>query len=1168
MLNYQFIHLRTQSSYSLLESAIKIDAIIARTKKLKMPAIALTDRNNLFGMLEFSMEATKSRIQPIHGALVTLKSHQELGEILLIAKNNIGYKNLLKLVSHIYTKPERENNLEISFDDLKNYQDGLIVLSGYINGHIGKALLSEDYALAKKYAEEFKELLGDRFYMEIMRHGLEKEKTIEAAYINLAIECSIPLVATNNIFFENIELHDAHDVLLCIAEGVVKEQTDRNRVSNQCYFKSGAEMTELFSDLPEAIENTYYIMQRCVAIAEPSPPCLPNFTSGDISEEALLRKEAHEGLEKRLEQKFILENIEEKEQKLIRDTYLKRIDYELEIICKMNFSGYFLIVSDFIKWSKNNGIPVGPGRGSGAGSVVAWSLLITDPDPIKFGLLFERFLNPERISMPDFDIDFCQEGRDEVIKYVRSKYGDSKVGQIITFGKMQAKAVIKDVSRVLGLRYEYADYLTELVPFNAVTPVTLGQAINEVSELGQAARGGGLYNLKGEEELIKQVLDTALILEGVHRHVSVHAAGIVIGATDLVEILPIYKDPSSDMLIIQYSMKYAEAAGLVKFDFLGLQTLTVIDKCVQLIEKQGITIDLANLPFTDEKSYELLTRGESSGVFQFESVGVRDSLRKLKPDCIEDIIAIGALYRPGPMDNIPAYISCKHGRQAPDYLHPKLEETLKETYGVIIYQEQVLEIARVLAGYTLGAADLLRRAMGKKIKAEMDAQEVMFIEGAKKNGVSVDQAANIFASVAKFAGYGFNKAHATAYGIISYQTAYLKANYPAEFLTTCMNLDMGDSDKINLFIQESNNFGIEIIPPDVNRSYGSFMIGHRASSSSSTTEPMTRNDKIDSQVKPENDGKYIYFALGAIKNVTVNLGDIIAEERSKKPFASMMDFMERIPTKALNRRGLENLIKAGAFDSLHSNRNELLLSIPKLLSHANSHHHETLMQQFSLLGADVAYILEKAEDLSDEEKSIMEFEVCGVFLRNHPITQYNKLLEAKNVKNSYQLKHEIKPGSHKIDIAGIIQKKDARMSARGRFITVGLSDSYGNFEVTIFNESVMKEYSELLELQKMVVVTCDLFKDEGGGRLTAIKFCDIEQYLSKDMHEMTIYLNSMEELDQLTKTLLEKKSDTAGSKTQLTVFVPSNGNMVAKISLPPMMLMLQDVAELKQYETA
>ncbi len=1137
----KFIHLRLQSSYSLLESALKIETIVSRAHKLKMKAVAMTDRNNLFGSLEFAMEASKKGLQPIHGAILTLKHHGEHGEILLLGKDETGYRNLLKLVSHIYTKPDRAADLEITFEELTAHQEGLIILSGYINGHIGKALLAKDHDKAKLYASEMKNLVGDRFYFEVMRHGLRSEKEIELSYVNLAAELNIPLVATNNVFFENIDLHDAHDVLLCIAEGVVKEQSDRKHVSNQCYFKSADEMASLFADLPEAIENSCYIMQRCCAMAEPSAPLLPRFAGDNASEEALIRAEAHEGLQERLRQKFIAEDIPEGNQQAIIDEYIKRIDYELGIICKMNFSGYFLIVSDFITWSKKQGIPVGPGRGSGAGSVVAWSLLITDLDPIKFGLLFERFLNPERISMPDFDIDFCQERRDEVIKYVRSKYGDNKVAQIITFGKMQAKAVIKDVSRVLGLRYEYADALTELVPFNAVSPVTLDQAINEVAELGQAARGKGLYSLQGEEELIKQVLDTALILEGVHRHVSVHAAGIVIGGKDLIDILPLYKDPSSDMLIIQYSMKYAEAAGLVKFDFLGLQTLTVIDKCVQLIAKDGIKIDIANLPFTDPKAYELLTRGEAAGVFQFESVGMKDSLRRLKPDCIEDLIALGALYRPGPMDNIPTYIACKHGKAQPDYLHPKLEGILKETYGVIIYQEQVLEIARVLAGYTLGAADLLRRAMGKKIKPEMAAQEAMFIDGAIKNGVSAEQAASIFESVAKFAGYGFNKAHAASYGVISYQTAYLKANYMPEFLTTCMNLDIGDSDKINLFVQEALAHDIGIIPPDVNQSSGYFSIA-------------------------KSEKKQIIFALGAIKNVTKVLGDIIAKERENGLFPTIMDFVERIPSKVLNKRGLENLIKAGAFDSLHQNRKELLESIPKLLAHANSYHQEVRQQQISMLGVSIEHLLAKTVDLSLEEKSIMEFEVCGVFLRQHPLAVYDQLLAAKDAKNSYVIKHEMPKGAAKIEIGGIIQKKDSRMSSRGRFITVQLSDQYGNFEVTIFNESVLKEYFELLEVQKMVVVSCDMFKDEGGIRLTATKFYDIEEYLGKADHELYFYLRNIDELKTLAEIIVKKRKTGMPPNTQLRVFVPSEGNMMAKVNMPPQAFDLQDIAFLRSLE--
>lgn len=1132
-----FVHLRLQSSYSLLESAMKIDTIISAAKKHDMPAVCVTDRNNLFGMLEFAMAAKKAKIQAIHGAILNMKHHSEVAEILIIAKDQIGYQNLIKLVSHIYIKPDRGVNLEITFDDLKAHHEGLIILSSYTNGHIGKSILVRNYDKAKAYAQELKELVGDRFYFEIMRHGLGDERKIEKTYIELAVECDIPLVATNNVLFENIAMHDAHDVLLCIAAGVVKDVTDRKHQSNQCYFKSAKEMGSLFSDLPEAVENTHYIMQRCSFMAKACDPELPRFTDGSVSEDEMLRREAKDGLALRLEQKFKAENIPEDQQDAIRKEYITRIDYELDIICEMKFPGYFLIVSDFIKWSKDNGIPVGPGRGSGAGSVVAWSLLITDLDPIKFSLFFERFLNPERVSMPDFDIDFCQERREEVIQYTRKKYGDNKVGQIITFGKLQAKSVIKDVSRVLGLRYEFADYLTELVPFNAVNPVTLEQAIKEVAELNQASRGKGLYNLQGEEELIQQVLETALILEGLNRHVSVHAAGIVIGSRDLIDILPVYKDPTSDMLIIQYSMKYAEAAGLVKFDYLGLQTLTLIDKCAQLIRKNGTEIDPYNLPYDDPKTFALLTTGMASGVFQFESVGMKDSLRKLKPDCIEDIIALGALYRPGPMDNIPTYIACKHGREKPDYLHPTLEKTLKETYGVIIYQEQVMEIAQILAGYTLGAADLLRRAMGKKVKAEMVAQEAMFVQGAEKNGISKAQASSIFELVAKFAGYGFNKAHASAYGVISYQTAYLKANFPAEFLTTCLNLDMHDSDKVNLFVNEALIFDIGIIPPDVDKSHGMFYL-----------------DKDDAS---------IIYALGAIKGITPTLGNTIATECMKKPFTTVLEFVERMPPKVLNKKGLENLIKAGAFDNLHPNRNELLVSIPKLLSHATSHQTQIQQQQSTLFGVDIKHVIDKVDDLSPFEKSMMEYEVCGVFLREHPVAAYNELLQLRGAKNSYQIKNEMPNGSARIDIAGIIQKKDSRMSQRGRFVTIQLSDQFGNFEVTIYNEEIFKKYADMLDLKMMVLVSCDMFKDEGGMRLTAAAFQDVTKYLSGANHEMVFYPKDAQQLEELSKIISSKALTDTKPNTKIVVYYPSEGNFLTKIAFPDQAFDLMDIAEIK-----
>lgn len=1120
----KFIHLRVQSSYSMLQSALKIEKIISRCKDLSMPAVAVSDRNNLFGMLEFSTYACKSGIQPIHGAILTIQDSEKIGDILVLAKNHTGYSNLLKLVSGIYTDPDFKNSHNISIQTLQKYSEGLIALSAYTDGLVGKSILDGEIDSAKNYIQKFKNIFGDRFYMEIMRHGFAAEQRIEKKYVELACEFEVPLVATNNALFENIDMHEAHDVLLCIAAGLTKEHTDRKMASNQCYFKSAEEMSALFIDMPEALENTINIAKRCSSIAETSEPMLPSFDASSC-ESDVLRKQSVDGLLKRLEDKFKNENLSEEAQKSVTKIYMDRLDYELKIICEMNFAGYFLIVSDFIKWSKLNGISVGPGRGSGAGSIIAWSLLITDPDPIRFGLIFERFLNPERVSMPDFDIDFCQERREEVIKYVRDKYGYGRVGQIITFGKMQAKAVIKDVARVLGLRYEYADYLTELVPFNAVNPVTLEQALREVAELKQAASGGGLYNLDGEAELIKQVLDTALTLEGLHRHVSVHAAGIVIGAKNLIDILPLYKDPSGEMLIVQYSMKYAEAAGLVKFDFLGLQTLTVIAKCIELLKKKGIEIDLPNLSLTDKKTYELLSKGDGAGVFQFESVGMRDTLRRMKPDCVEDLIALGALYRPGPMDNIPTYIARKHGKEQPDYLHPLLEPILKETYGVIIYQEQVLAIAQVLAGYSLGAADLLRRAMGKKIKAEMEAQEQLFISGAEKNNVDSEQAKSIFSTVEKFAGYGFNKAHATSYGIISYQTAYLKANHPTEFLVACLNLDINDSEKINLFMQEAKLHDINVLAPDVNISSGHFII---------------------------EDGN-IVFPLGAIKNVTISFGDLVNSERKNKPFKSIIDFVERMPSKSVNKRSLENLIKAGCFDKLHPNRNSLLSSIPNLLSHHNLHHREKEAMQIRLMPEPQDHILVTAEDFSNEEKSFMEFDVAGTFFSYHPLDDYTDILKENKIVDVDYIRNKMPERSSHIKIAGVIQKKDSRMSARGRFITLTISDPSGNIDVTIFSEEILKNFVHLLDIKSKVVISCDAFKDEGGVRLTATAFTSLDDVMKRTVHVIKLAPQNADELEKMLKLIIDNKQ-TSEVNTKIEILLNSGDEFAVKVQLPQLSL--------------
>ncbi|NDB83339.1 MAG: DNA polymerase III subunit alpha [Alphaproteobacteria bacterium] len=1105
ILGKDFVHLRCQSSYSLLASAIKIPELVKLAKLNNMESVALSDYANLFGSLEFSMEATKAGIMPIHGLIVNVLFREEdvfneanYGEMLFLAKDLPGYQNLLKLGSYPYIKNSRKNKEYITLKDIEECREGIICLSGYSDGPIGKLLLENNVSAASDLSAKFQEIFGNRFYFEIFRHKEAKELKIELPYLEIGSNLKIPLAATNKVVFANIEMHDAHDVLMCIAAGVVKEDTNRKFVSNQCYFKTKEEMAQLFADLPASIINSANIAKRCAVRAEESPPLLPVFTEEE-SEADLLRKLAQEGLNKRLEHKFSLDKKYDEAE--VREKYFARLEYELEVVLSMNFAGYFLIVSDFIKWSKENGINVGPGRGSGAGSIIAWSLLITDLDPIRFGLLFERFLNPERISMPDFDIDFCQERREEVINYVRSKYGDDRVAQIITFGKLQAKAVIKDVARVLGLRYEISDYLTELVPFNAVNPVTLDVAIKDVAELKMAYQGNGLYNNKKDNELIKQVLDTALILEGLNRHCSVHAAGIVISGKRLIEMLPLYKDSSGDMNIIQYSMKHAEAAGLVKFDFLGLQTLTVISKCMELLRANGIELDLSKITLKDPKTYKMLSKGSSVGVFQFESVGMKDTLRKLQPDRIEDLMALGALYRPGPMDNIPTYIACKHGKQKPDYLHPLLKDLLEETYGVIVYQEQVLEIAKILAGYSLGSADLLRRAMGKKIKSEMEAQEKMFIDGAKCNGIEEDQAKYIFSSVEKFAGYGFNRAHAASYGMISYYTAYLKANHPLEFLVACLNLDINDYDQIRLFREEARNNGINFLSPDVNSSTAYFSIKKNANA--------------------------IEYGFGGIRNITTNFGLEVEKSRSQRGiFKSVTDFVERMSGKLLTKKVLESLIKSGAFDSINSNRQQLLLNVPNLMSHSARHAQDTQTKQASLFGCmsnittkdDLHYI----DDATDSEKAFMELDTLGLFVKHHPLEIYRaeyKEFSILLIENLYQ---DVKYGSSRIRISGVIVKKDARMSARGRFITLLLSDFTSNYDVTVFSEEVLKEYSHLLSVKTSVIVECDVYKDIGGIRLTGLKFYNADSFFADGINNISVKTDSDKDLS-FVLDILEKR---------------------------------------------
>jgi len=1102
-----FVHLRVRSPYSLLRGAMRIPELLKRCQVDGMPAVAITDYDNMFGSLEFSQAASKAGVQPIIGTTISVKPYGETAtlqhksqtdELLLIAKDHTGYGNLLALSSKAYTAPVDDLAPVLSYADVEAHADGVIALAGGPFGGIGRALANGQMQHADALCDFLHRAFGDRFYLELMRHGLESEKRIEPGLVDLAVRKNIPLVATNHVFFENKEMYEAHDALLCVAEGRYVSEVDRPRVNPQHYLKTPQEMQALFSDIPEAIENSLHIAKRCAIMSPARAPILPSFHEEDAEGHALneteaLTKHAQDGLEARLKAHVYTDNMDEAAREAVAKPYRDRLAYELDVIITMKFPGYFLIVSDFITWAKEQGIPVGPGRGSGAGSVVAWSLLITDLDPLRYGLIFERFLNPERVSMPDFDIDFCQERRDEVISYVQKKYGFDKVAQIITFGKLQARAVLRDVGRVLQMPYGQVDKICKLVPNNPANPCTLEEALDLEPELRRQMKS---------EEAVEQLIKIALKLEGLYRHASTHAAGVVIADRQLDELVPVYRDPKSEMPVTQYSMKYAEMAGLVKFDFLGLKTLTVLQQTVNFLKDRGIEVDLSQLPEGDPKAYELLSAGNTIGVFQFESAGMQDALRKLKPDRFEDLIALGALYRPGPMDNIPTYIDCKHGRKEPDYLHPMLTEVLRETHGVIIYQEQVQKIAQVMGGYTLGGADLLRRAMGKKIKAEMDAQREIFTKGATANKVSTKQSGEIFDLVAKFAGYGFNKSHAAAYALIAYQTAYLKANYPVEFIAASMNYEMHSTDKLSIFKQEAQKFGIEVLPPDVNHSYPHFAV----------------------------ESGSIRYALAAIKNVGEQAMQVIVDEREKNgAFSDMGDFVKRVDAGSMNRRQLEHLIAAGAFDSLNSNRKQLFESTDILLAENSNASRERDSNQNSLFGAmdataAPAIPLRPTADWHTIDRLQKEYEAIGFYLSDHPLSAYAPLLEQAGIAPLGEIESRLGATYGGISFAGIVTGKKVKLSPKGKFAFVQLSDVTGWAECSVFDEELLARSSDLLENGTMVLVRGEGKKDEGGSRLIAKSIESLDNWTqNRRQSALRLTLSHCKDLAELQSLLGDPK---------------------------------------------
>lgn len=1040
----KFINLRTYSDYSLGKGVVKIKDLVKHCVKNKIPAVGLTDTNNLFASLEFSMEAVKNGVQPIIGMHTTVRfNHKLLGEVILYATNDVGYKNLLQLASDIYLKRET-HELCVKIEDLLASAQGLIILSAgqrSIERHLFESNCIDDLS---EHVANLHKSFKDNLYIELTR-GSETNKEYEDYIIDLAYEKNLPLVATNEVDFITQDMYEAQDAFLCIANGRYLLEDDRPRARRENYLKSAAEMTELFSDLPEAISNTVLIAKKCTVFSHYRDPVLPKFGK-DLDEDMELENQSLTGLKRRL-------NLEE-----LPEEYTERLKFELAVIHKMKYSGYFLIVSDFIKWSKSQSIPVGPGRGSGVGSVVAWALEITDLDPLKFGLLFERFLNPDRVSMPDFDIDFCQDRRGEVIRYVQQKYGYNQVAQIVTYGKLQARAVLRDVGRVLHMPYPVIDKICKMVPHNPANPITLGEAIKLDLDLQRTAES---------DPDIKKLLEISLKLEGLNRHISTHAAGIVISDRPIVEIVPLYKDESSEMPAVQYSMKYAESAGLVKFDFLGLKTLTVISWACKLIKDE---IDISKLPLDDKPTYEMLSRGETIGVFQFESPGMREAIKKLRPDAIQDLIALGSLYRPGPMDNIPSYINRKHGTEKPEYLHPKMELSLKETYGIIVYQEQVMEIARELGGYTLGGADLLRRAMGKKIKSEMEAQRDLFVNGCIANNIDKSLADEIFAFIEKFASYGFNKSHAAAYAVISYQTAYLKTHYPVEFLVASINLEIADTDKINLFLGEAKRMNIIILPPDINYSTGLFTI---------------------------EDGA-IRYGLGGLKNVGLKAAELIADEREKDgKFKDIYAFFERCPENAINKRLVESFAKSGSFDALYPNRQEIFENAELFVRYTNNYKQEKNSKQFALFADDSFSMskpaLKQFADWSQMEKLAAEMDAFGFYLSAHPLEYYQAKLAKLRITDSVKVELLASAKGTKLTIAGVITARKIRSTPKGRYAFMQLSDLKGLIEVSIFNEKLLIANDELIKVGNTVVLRIDARKDDTGLRAVVDGITSIEE---------------------------------------------------------------------------
>ena len=1086
-----FIHLKTQSSYSLSESAIKIDKLVELTKQSNMPAVALTDNNNMFGALEFSMSCYKNGIQPIIGTSINLISDQitkkqengniDLNQISLLAKNKIGYQNLLFLSSKSHIE-SIDNVRGIKINDVIKNKEGLILFIGGLSNPLLHMHKRNKINQIKELISLLKNEFNEDFLFEIQRIKDDQLDKFEEYFINLSIDYNIPLIATNNVQFPSPDYYEAHDSLLCIAEKKTLNQDNRKISNPNVYFKTTSEMYELFKDIPDAIGNTYNVALKCNYAPNIESPKFPKFISQeDLTEEQELERIAINGL------KIRLKNTN-------NDTYLKRLKYELEIINKMGFAGYFLIVSDIIKWAKKEKIPVGPGRGSGAGSVVSWALTITDLDPIKYGLIFERFLNPERISLPDFDIDFCQYRRDEVVSYVAKKYGNNSVAHIITFGTLASRAVVRDLGRVFGVPYNEVDKFSKMIPYNPANPISLSKSIDIDSSLQSAIKNDDRFN---------KIIDLGIKLEGMHRHASTHAAGIVISDIPLQKIVPLYKDPNTEKITTQYSMKYVELSGLIKFDFLGLTTLTIIDKAVNLITFLNKDFKLSDISMEDEKTFKMLSSGKTTGVFQLESSGMKDVLKRLKPDRFEDIIAVVALFRPGPMENITLFCNRKHQNEKIDYLHNLLEPVLKETYGIIVYQEQVMQIAQILSGYSLGEADILRKAMGKKITKEMKDQKNKFVDGAIKKGLNTEQASFIFDLVDKFAGYGFNKSHAACYALIAYQTAFLKCHFPEEFLVSSMNLSINKTENLVMFKKEINELNINLLKPDINYSNTEFSI------------------------EINENKKSIRFGLAAIKGVGYKAMQNLVKERKNNKYSDIMNFISRLGTDVINKKQLEKLIQAGSFDSIEKNRSFLFNNVTNLISISNSLNKNN-NQSSLFLESDNNNMINNLKNYKDwpiSQKLQFELETIGFYFSQHPLSLYSKeVFKLLDIYSYKKITEDYNCIRAKV-VGSILDVKERTSKDGNKYAFITISDIDYQYDLTIFGD-VFRRYKDMISEGNVLVFSIDISSRDGSNRRFIIREIDfLENKIKSKSFKHEIQLNSMNDLEIIRNYLIEKKSN-------------------------------------------